>query len=177
MIDHTGTEGLVAVFAHPGEILDAAAKARDKKFERWDVFTPFPVHGMDAAMGLGRSWIPWVTFFAAMAGLTTALAIQIGTMTVDWPMNIGGKPLLPWPSFMPITFELSVLFSGLATAFIMLLSAGLPTMKPKVVHPGISTDKFALYISAADPQYDAAATREFLEGLGPIEVQEVRFDR
>ena len=176
MADHTGSGGLVALFDHPGEILDAASKARDKKFQLWDVFTPFPVHGMDDAMGLGRSWIPWVTFFAAMAGLATALGIQIGTMTVDWQMNIGGKPFLPWPSFMPISFELTVLIAGLTTVAVMFVAGGLPNLKPKIVHPKITTDKFALYICAEDPQFDALATREFLEGLGPIEVQEVRFD-
>jgi hypothetical protein len=177
LTDHTGSGGLYALFTHQGEILDAAAKARDKKFERWDVFTPYPIHGMDDAMGLGRSWIPWVTFTAGMTGLAIAMAMQIGTMTIDWPMNIGGKPFLPWPSFMPIAFELTVLIGGLTTVAVMFLSGGLPNLRPKIVDPRITTDKFALYISADDPQFDAVATREFLESLEPLTVEEVRFDQ
>lgn len=177
LTDYTGSGGLVALFQHPNEILDAAAKARDKKFERWDVFTPFPIHGMDDAMGLGRSWIPWVTFAAAMTGIATALALQIGTMTFDWQMNVGGKPYLPWPSFMPVTFELAVLVGGLTTVAVMFLAGGLPNLRPKIVHPEITTNKFALYISSDDPQFDAVATRDFLQSLEPLTVEEVRFDR
>ena len=174
--DTSGADGMVALFQHPGEILDAAAVARDRKFQDWDVFTPFPVHGMDQAMGLGRSWIPWVCFAAAMLGLSTALFIQIGTMTFDWPAIIGGKPFFPWPSFVPISFELSVLFAGLITTAVMFLSGKLPKLKPQIVHPRITCDRFALWISAQDPQYDLDETRQFLESLHPLEVQEVRFD-
>ncbi len=169
-------DGMAAFFQHPGEILDAAEKARDKKFKKWDVYTPFPIHGMDDAMGIGRSWLPWVTFGAALTGMTTALTIQTGTMTFDWPIIIGGKPFFPWPSFMPVTFELSVLFAGITTSLVMFWAAGLPSLKPKVIDPRLTRDRFAVWISADDPNYDPVKTREFLEGLHPIEVREVRFD-
>ncbi len=173
----SGPDGLVAFFYHPEEILVAASKARDKKFEEWDVFTPFPVHGMDDAMGLKRSWIPWVTFFAALTGMSTALTIQIGTMFVDWQINIGGKPFFPWPSWMPITFELSVLFAGIITVLVMFVAGGHPNLKPKIIDPLITSNKFALWISCEDPQFDLEATRTFLEGLEPAEVREVRFEQ
>lgn len=169
-------DGMVAFFAHPNEILDAAAVARDQEFTKWDVYTPFPIHGMDDAMGIGRSWLPYVTFVAALTGTTTALLIQTGTMTVDWPMIIGGKPFFPWPSFMPVTFELSVLLSGLTTVLVMFWAAGLPNFKPKVIDPSLTRDKFGLWVSSEDPQYDPVKTREFLEGLHPEEIREVRFD-
>jgi hypothetical protein len=169
-------DGLAAFFDDPDDILAAAEKARDKKLEEWDVLTPFPVHGMDDAMGIGRSWIPWVTFCAALTGMTTALCIQIGTMTVDWPIIIGGKPFLPWPSFMPVTFELSVLFGALTTVAVMFLAGGMPNLKPQLIDPRITRDRFVLWVSSEDPQYDAVKTREFLESLGPLEVREVTFD-
>jgi hypothetical protein len=168
-------DGLVAFFDDPDDILAAAEKARDLKFEEWDVFTPFPVHGMDDAMGLGRSWIPWVTFCAALTGTATALSIQIGAMYVDWPIIIGGKPFLPWPSFVPVTFELTVLFGALTTVAVMFLAGGMPNLKPKLIDPSITRDRFALWISSEDPQYDPVKTRQFLEGLSPLEVREVTF--
>lgn len=169
-------DGLVAFFDDPEDILAAAEKARDKKFEEWDVLTPFPIHGMDDAMGIGRSWIPWVTFCAGLTGLTVALSIQFGVMAFDWPLIIGGKPFMAWPSFVPIAFELTVLFGGLTTVAIMFLSAGLPNLKPKIIDKRITSDRFALWISADDPQYDVVQTREFLEGLQPLEVREVTFE-
>ncbi len=104
------------------------------------------------------------------------MLIQTGTMTVDWPMIIGGKPFFPWPSFMPVTFELSVLFAGITTSLVMFWAAGLPSLKPKVIDPRLTRDRFAVWISADDPNYDPVKTREFLEGLHPLEVREVRFD-
>ncbi len=122
------------------------------------------------------SWLPWVTFGAALTGMTTALTLQTGTMTFDWPIIIGGKPFFPWPSFMPVTFELSVLLSGLTTVLVMFWAAGLPNFKPKVIDPSLTRDKFGLWVSSEDPQYDPVKTREFLEGLHPEEIREVRFD-
>ena len=167
-------EGMLALFDHPQDILHAAEKVRDEKFAEWDVFTPFPVHGMDEAMGLSRSWMPYVTFLLGATGLATALTMQFGTMVFDWPIIVSGKPFAAWPSFVPISFELTVLFAGVGTALIMLLTAGLPKLKPKVRHRRLSSDRFGIWISAEDSKFDAAKTRTFLESLHPLEVREVR---
>lgn len=173
-------DGMVAFFDHPNDLLEAAAKARDQfkdwGVENWDTFSPFPIHGMDGAMGLKRSWIPFVTFGAALTGLTTALTIQIGTMFVDWQINIGGKPFLPWPAFVPVSFELTVLFAGLTTVAVMFLSTGHPNFRPKVIDPRITRDRFALWISAEDKNFEIARTRAFLESLHALEVREVTFE-
>lgn len=166
--------GYMALFNHPDDILHAAEKVRDQSFEEWDVLTPFPVHGMDDAMGIGRSWMPWVTLMLAGAGLTTALTLQFGTMAFDWPIIISGKPFAAWPSFMPISFELTVLFAGVGTALIMLLTAGLPKLKPRVLDARLSSDRFAIWISAEDDRFDLVKTRAFLETLHPLEVREIR---
>lgn len=167
-------KGILAVFDHPDVILDAAKKTRDQGYVKWDVFTPFPVHGMDDAMGLGRSKVPFITFFAGAVGLATALFIQFGTMVVSWPQNYGGKPFNSWPSFVPISFEMTVLFAGLATAFGSLLIGGVFKLKKPVLDPSITCDRFAIYIEAADPKFDAVKSKKHLESLGALEVKMVK---
>lgn len=173
--------GMCAFFEHPGDILAAAAKARDKGFKHWDVYTPFPVHGMDDAMGIGRSFMPYITFALALTGLTFALTLQFGTLIFDWPIIIGGKPTDfsgtiggGWPSFAPISFELTVLFAGIGSALVMFAINGLPNLKPRLLDWRLTRDRFALWVSANDEQYDHDKTLEFLESLEPVEVREVK---
>src|ERR1700728_3050362 len=110
------TTGVMAVFKDERTLLKAAKSTREKfNFVHYDAFTPYPVHGIDEAMGIKRSWLPWVTFFAGITGTVSALALEIWTSAIDWPINIGGKPFVSLPAFIPITFELTVLFGGLAT--------------------------------------------------------------
>jgi hypothetical protein len=166
-------DGIVAFFEHPDDTLIAATKCRDRGFDKWDVFTPFPVHGMDDAMGLGRSWMPWATFALAMTGLATAAFMEFGTMVFDWPIIVGGKPYAAWPSFIPIMFEMMVLFAGVGSAAVMIWAVGLPTLKPKLIDPRISRDRFAIWVSSEDGKFERTATRAFLESLDPLEVREV----
>lgn len=166
-------EGLIAFFEHPNDTLEAATKCRDEGFETWDVLTPFPIHGMDEAMGLGRSWMPWVTFALAMTGLATAAFIEFGTMAFDWAVTVGGKPHAAWPSFIPIMFELMVLFAGVGSAAVMIKAVGLPKFKRRILDPRISRDRFVIWISSDDGKFDREGTREFLKSLEPLEVREV----
>ena len=167
-------DGLAAYFDGPNETLVAAAAARDVEWgwESWDVFTPFPIHGIEDAMGIGRSWLPWVTFGAGGLGFLTANALQFGTLTFDWPMIIGGKPHAPWPSFVPIMFELTVLIGGVTTALVMLIAAGC-FRPPKIIDPEITNDRFVLWIGSDDPNFEKA--RAFMEELDPVEIREITF--
>ena len=165
-------EGMAAFFDVPDELMLAAAHTRDSDYEQFDAFSPFPIHGMDEAMGLGRSWLPWVTFGAGLAGFVTANALQFGTMTFDWPMIIGGKPFAPIPAFVPIMFELSVLFAGVITAIVMLIAAGC-FKKPMIIDPEITSDRFALWISADDEAFHAEEVRQFMETLDPVEIRTI----
>src|SRR5262245_48041658 len=106
----------VGYYFTPEDILTAAARARDRKFRNFDAFTPFPVHGLDQAMGIRRSDLPYVSFAAAMAGLFAAIGLEVWTHGFDWPMNIGGKPVFAIPAYVPIFFELTVLLCGVTTA-------------------------------------------------------------
>ena len=165
-------DGLAAYFDCPNETLVAAAAARDAEWDSWDVFTPFPIHGIEDAMGIGRSWLPWVTFGAGATGFLTANALQFGTLTFDWPMIIGGKPHAPWPSFVPIMFELTVLIGGITTALVMLIAAGC-FRKPKIIDPDITNDRFVLWIASDDPNFEKA--RAFMQKLDPVEIREITF--
>ncbi len=165
-------KGLAAFFDLPDDLMLAAAHTRDSEYDDFEAFSPFPIHGMDDAMGLGRSWIPWVTFGAGTAGLITANALQFGTMTFDWPMIIGGKPYAPWPAFVPIMFELTVLLAGVITAVVMLIAAGC-FKKPFIIDKEITQDRFAIWISAEDESFDVDEVREFLESLDPVEIRTI----
>ena len=170
--DDSKPVGMAAFFDLPDELMLAAAHTRDSDYDEFEAYSPFPIHGMDDAMGLGRSWIPWVTFGAGSAGLLTANALQFGTMTFDWPMIIGGKPFAPWPSFVPIMFELTVLFAGVTTAIVMLIAAGC-FRKPFIIDEEITKDRFALWISAEDEHFDADEVQAFMESLGPVEIRTI----
>src|SRR3569832_712474 len=97
--------GVLGDFYEPDDALAAAVKVRAAGWTHFDFLTPFPVHGMEDAMGQTRSWIPWVTGALAIGGILFAQAMQNYVMVWDWPMNFGGKPHAAWPSFVPITFE------------------------------------------------------------------------
>ena len=104
-------------------------------FKKYDAYTPYPVHGLDDAMGLKRSWIPYATFFAGITGAISAAALEIWTSAVDWPINIGGKPMVSFPAFIPIIFELTVLFGGLTTMGALFYACDLPNFKRKFFIP------------------------------------------
>ncbi|MDZ4677067.1 MAG: DUF3341 domain-containing protein [Oligoflexia bacterium] len=163
--------GVIAVFKNESDIMKAARAAREqKKYKKYDVFTPYPVHGMDDAMGLKRSFLPWVTFFAGATGFCSAVALQGWTSAVDWPINIGGKPFFSLPAFVPIIFELTVLFAGLATVGALFFICGLPNLKAKILHPDITKDKFVLFVPSNEESFNENDVTQFLKGLHPEEV-------
>ena len=169
-----GVDGYAAYFDYPGELLEAAVHMRDADFDAWDAYSPFPIHGIEDAMGIGRSWLPWVTFAAGGTGFLLANLLQFGMLTFDWPMIIGGKPYAPWPSFVPIMFELTVLIGGVTTALVMFIAAGC-FRKPRIIDPEITNDRFVIWVDAKDPRFDEA--RLFLEGLDPVEIRTVTFEK
>ena len=99
--------GVAGIWSDDEKILIAAAKMRDAGYKKFDAITPFPVHGMEEAVGIPRSGIPWVTFFAGLTGLSAGLGLQYWMSVVSWPINVGGKPLFSIPAFIPVTFELT----------------------------------------------------------------------
>ena len=168
------TSCVIGVFKDSHDLLDAARACREKMgYKNYDAFTPYPVHGLDDAMGLKRSWIPYVTLVAGLTGLATAAALEIWTSAIDWPINIGGKPFVSLPAFVPIMFELNVLFGGLCTVGALFFACGLPNLQKKILHPRITNDRFVLWVPADEKNFSEAAVTQFLKGLKAEEVSVV----
>jgi len=165
-------EFLVGSFADEAGALDAVERLSARGFRVHDVHTPYPVHGLDEAMGLRPSRLPLVTLLAGLAGLASALLLQFYCAVFDWPLNVGGKPRNSTLAFVPITFELTILFAGLATAGALLLrSRLLPGAPPRVFAPGATEDVFAVVLRKRDATFDAGEARRLLIDSGAYEVR------
>ncbi len=140
--------GVIGYFDSPDAILSGMKKVKAANFKNFDAFTPFPVHGLEHAQGLKRSFLPWVTFFGGLTGLTIGMGFQYWTSAVDWPINVGGKPFFSWPAFVPVAYEVTVLLAGLSTVAAMLLVNGLPNLKKRTFSVSLTVDKFAIIIEA-----------------------------
>jgi hypothetical protein len=169
--------GLMAEFDGPDSLLVAARRAHESGYTKLDAYTPFPVEGLSEAIGFHRTWVPAIVFLCGLLGALTAYLMQYYAAVISYPVNIAGRPLHSWPMFMPITFELTVLFGGLSAALGMLVLNGLPMP----YHPlfnvprfsAVTTDGFFLCIEAEDPKFDREATERFLRELRPKEISEV----
>jgi hypothetical protein len=143
--------GVIGFFPDGHATVEGMKKVRAANYRDFDAYTPFPVHGLEHAQGLSRSPLPYVTFVAGITGCTLGFLLQYWTSAVDWPLIVGGKPFNSWPAFVPIMFECTVLFAGLATAGAMFAFNGLPNTSRKAYHPGITRDRFAIVIEAPVP--------------------------
>lgn len=140
--------GVVGFFDTAGALMEATAKVRAANYESFDCFSPYPVHGLEKVQGLKRSPLPFVTLGAGMTGLMCAMLLQGWTSVIDWPLNVAGKPLWSWPAFVPIFFELTILFAGLCTVGAMFLLNGFPNTKKRAFDNNITRDRFAIMIDA-----------------------------
>ena len=169
--------GLLAEFSTAESIVEAARQTRMAGYRCIDALTPFPVHGIDEALALPPNRVPLIFFIGGIVGALTGFLMQVFAAVFNYPINVGGRPLYSWPAFIPITFELTILFAGLSGAFGMLALNGFP----KPYHPLFNApnfdlatqNRFFLLIQADDPQFDHAKTRAFLESLKPADVNEV----
>jgi hypothetical protein len=169
--------GVLADFYEPEEALEAAQRVREAGWTHFDFLTPFPVHGMETAMGQQRSWIPWATGALAIGGILFAQGLQNYVMVWDWPMNFGGKPHAAWPSFIPITFEAMVFWAAIGSAVIAIAAGKRDTIpQPPNVPTGATIDRFVLWISATDPKWHADDAARFARGLGGDAVRLVDAD-
>lgn len=169
--------GLMAEFDTPEAVLAAAHKATAAGYRRMDAYAPMPVEGLAEAVGFHHTALPLVVLCGGILGGLTGFFLQYYGSVFGYPLNVAGKPLNSWPAFIPITFELTVLFAALACVFGMLAMNGLPTPYHPVFNvPSFalaSRDKFFLCIKARDPLFHAQKTKEFMKGLGAREVSEV----
>jgi hypothetical protein len=166
---------LLAEFQTPDGIIGAAKRVRDAGYEKWDVHTPYPVHGMDAAMGLSDSRLGWIVLASGLTGLLLAVAMMQWMNGFDYPLVIGGKPPEAYASMVPIMFELTVLLAAFGATFGMLGLNQIPRHHHPVFYSerfeACSNDKFFISIEADDVKFESSATRAFLEGLEPSHVE------
>jgi hypothetical protein len=169
--------GLMAEFDQPETLLASVQQAYIAGYRRMDAYTPFPVEGLAEALGLHRTRLPLVVLVGGIVGGVGGFLLQYYAAVVDYPLNVGGRPLNSWPAFIPVTFELTILVAALAAVLGMLALNGLPMPYHPVFNVPrfelATRDHFFLCIEAADPHFDRQRTRVFLEGLGPKEVTEV----
>lgn len=173
--------GVMAEFRDPAALTHAAEQLRDSGFKKWDVYSPFPVHGMDEAMGLGPSRVTYTMGTMAALGCASAVLMQWWMGQVDYPIVVAGKPLFAWEAGMPIIFELSVLFSAFGALFGMLMI----NLLPRWNHPlfdkqrflRVSDDRFVIAIEARDPKFSEHSVKQLLERLGGTHVERVEDER
>lgn len=167
--------GIVGQFETAQAIYHACEEVRDAGFRNWDAHTPFPVHGLDNAMGMPKSKLPWFVLVIGLSGTTTGILLQYWVHSVEYPLLFSGKPFFAWPAYVPVIFELSVLFSAFTCLFGMLALNGLPRLN----HPlfgvkafeRVTDDRFFISIEATDPNFDPARTAEFLKKIGATHVE------
>ena len=167
--------GVLAEFATTADLYHACERVRDAGFTRWDAHSPFPVHGLDKAMGLKRSPLPWIVLVAGLTGAAAGFGLQWWVHASAYPLTISGKPYFSWPAFIPITFELGVLFAAFGAVLGMLGLNRLPMhhhplFKSKVFER-VTDDAFFISIESWDPQFDPSATGKLMESLGARSVE------
>ena len=143
-----------AFFTDEDDLVAGAAAARQAGFEVYDAYTPFPVHGLDEAVALKRSRLTWIAFAAGAVGLIAALTLQIWTSAYDWPLNVGGKPFNSFPLFIPVAFELTVLFSGLIAISVLLARNRMWLFSKRRVFEQVTDDRFVLVLRQSDASFD-----------------------
>jgi len=163
---------LVGVYDDDEVLLNAVTAIKDKGVKIMEAFSPFPVHGIDPALGIKRSRLPQAAFIFGATGTTFALSLQIITLGFDWPLNVGGKPHLPFPSFIPVSFELTVLFAALGMVGTFLAASGLgPGSKKTIFDPRCSDDKFILVFELdKNKQFSVDQLTEMVKSTGASEV-------
>lgn len=169
--------GLLAEFDDPGALINAAKRAYEAGYRQLDTFSPYPIEEAWEAIGHHDRRLSFIVLAGGVAGLLTGIGLQEWVHQLAYPINIAGKPLNSWPQFVPVTFELTILFAALSAVFGMIILNGLPQPYhpvfnvPRFEHA--SRDKFFLLVESTDPKFDRARTLDFLKGLNPSEVNDV----
>lgn len=169
--------GMMAEFDSAQALLNAARQTHGAGYKKIDAYSPFPIEELAEAIGFHKNGVPLVTLIGGIIGGLTGFLLQYWVAVINYPVNIAGRPLNSWPSFIIITFELTILFGGISAVFGMLALNGLPMP----YHPVFNVDRFALaskdrfflIVFSSDAKYDPSATRRFLESLEPRSISEV----
>lgn len=169
--------GWMAEFDSAEALVAAAEKAHEAGYRKMDGFSPFPVEGLNEALGEHKNWLPFLVLMGGIGGAVAGFGMQYYANVISYPLNIGGRPLNSWPAFIPVTFELTILAAAGIAVLGMLALNGLP----QPYHPLFAVPRFELAsrqgfflcIESLDPKFESAKTKTFLESLNPIGVYEV----
>jgi hypothetical protein len=169
-----GVYGLIAEFDSPASLLAAAERVTSAGYTRTDAFSPFPIHGLDDAIGFKENKVAPIILGGGVIGLVGGFALQYYCQVMAYPMNIGGRPFYSWVSWIPPTFEMTILVAAIFAFIGMIALNGLP----QPYHPVFNAPRFALasqerfflVVEASDPKFDTDRTKAFLAGLNPREV-------
>jgi ActD protein len=169
--------GLMAEFDSPEALLKASHRAFAEGFRRMDAYSPFPVDGLAEAIGFHRTRVPLIVLIGGLLGCVGGFWLQYWVSVIDYPINIGGRPLNSWPSYIPVTFELTILLAALAAFFGVLALNRLPMPYHPVFNVErfelASRNRFFLCIEAADTNFELERTRRFLDEIGSLGTYEV----
>ena len=169
--------GLMAEFASADKLKAAARDAREKGYGPVEAYSPFPIEGLDEAVGFRGSKVPLATLIGGFVGGAGGFFLQYYAAVIDYPINIGGRPPNSWPAFIPITFEMTVLFAALTAVIAMIVANGLPKLRHPVFNvrefDHSTRNRFFLCLRADAPKFDATHARHFLERLEPMKIIEV----
>lgn len=168
------SRAVLALYDDPDRLLNAAAVAKEHGLPGLDAYTPYPVHGLSEALGIRKSWIPYVTLVVGLTGAALGLAFEIWTQAFDWPINVGGKPMVSLPAFIPVTFECGVLLGGTMTLAALLIACGLPNFKGPILDRDLTNDRFALYVPEFGPDWNQDRIFTILRRTGPTEMRLIR---
>jgi hypothetical protein len=169
--------GLLAEFGDVNSAILAARKTYQAGYRKIDAYAPFPVEELSEAIGFHKNGVALICLIGGLLGCTGAYTLQWWINTISYPINIGGRPFHSWPSFIIVTFEMTILFAGLSAVFGMLSLNGLPMPYHPVFNvpqfDAASRDRFFVIIFSSDRNYDPVRTRQFMEGLAPLSLAEV----
>jgi len=175
---HRPIFGLMAEFADVTALIVAAQRTRAAGYEKVDAYSPFPVHELFDALDVHDRRVPLFVLLGGIGGMIAGFGLCYWVSTIAYPLNIGGRPFNSWPAFIPVTFELTILFASFAAVLSWIMLSGLPLP----YHPVFNVERFAkvasengffLTIESDDPKFDRHGTVEFLKGLGAREINEI----
>ncbi len=164
----------LALFKDEHDLLSAIRQIRKKNFTLHDVYTPYAVHGIEEAMGLKPSFLTYVCFGFALTGVLVAILVQFWIGSIDWPINVGGKPFNSLPAYLPVTFELLVLFGGLGVLFIFFVIARLrPGKQAKLIDPKVTDHHFAIVLEIPNAAFDLEEAKNVFQQYNAIEMRQI----
>lgn len=169
--------GIMAEFDSPTDLVAAARRTYEAGYQKIDAYSPFPIEELAEAIGFHHNAVPLVVLIGGLVGCLSGYALQYWVSVITYPINVGGRPFHSWPAFIVVTFEMTILFAGLAAVLGMLALNGLPMPYHPVFNVPrfafATKDRFFLMVFSTDPKFSTVETRRFLEALGPRSISEV----